>query len=375
MRTGCNCKSGHCRNSVINLHALPKKTPPCCLQVVRDAVASVEQDGIVFLDEIDKIVVNQDTRYGGRALPALLCLRICNPTLTPDQLVLVPANTTRHLYVFLDLLSRARALPSCAFLTLCACAYLDAHSHITLMPALALVSFLLAFCHCSARSPHLASSRSGADASSEGVQRDLLPIIEGSVVSTKYGNVNTDHILFICSGAFHSCKPSDMLAELQGRLPIRVELKGLTCALLLEGCCVLVRPGVARMCFSHQGNRCTQAHNQMHSCPALRNSLCLLSALLPLPSLSLSLRLRPSLPLSLSLMHACTNHHAFAHASTHLHLRACLPAAPSWVMPAHASPITFPQLKVRCLGHSQGPTAAIPLMPTCATELQTSTAS
>ncbi len=50
----------------------------------------------------------------------------------------------------------------------------------------------------------------------------------GSVVSTKYGNVNTDYILFICSGAFHSCKPSDMLAELQGRLPIRVELKGLT---------------------------------------------------------------------------------------------------------------------------------------------------
>ncbi|KAL3691654.1 hypothetical protein R1sor_005305 [Riccia sorocarpa] len=71
-------------------------------------------------------------------------------------------------------------------------------------------------------------SRHGADASSEGVQRDLLPIIEGSVVSTKFGNVNTDHILFICSGAFHSCKPSDMLAELQGRLPIRVELKALT---------------------------------------------------------------------------------------------------------------------------------------------------
>jgi ATP-dependent HslUV protease ATP-binding subunit HslU len=56
----------------------------------------------------------------------------------------------------------------------------------------------------------------------------LLPIIEGSVVSTKHGNVNTDHILFIASGAFHSAKPSDMLAELQGRLPIRVELKGLT---------------------------------------------------------------------------------------------------------------------------------------------------
>ncbi len=59
----------------------------------------------------------------------------------------------------------------------------------------------------------------GADASSEGVQRDLLPIIEGSVVSTKYGNVNTDHILFICSGAFHACKPSDMLAELQVSTP------------------------------------------------------------------------------------------------------------------------------------------------------------
>lgn len=70
--------------------------------------------------------------------------------------------------------------------------------------------------------------RYGADASSEGVQRDLLPIIEGSVVSTKHGNINTDHILFICSGAFHSAKPSDMLAELQGRLPVRVELKGLT---------------------------------------------------------------------------------------------------------------------------------------------------
>ena len=70
--------------------------------------------------------------------------------------------------------------------------------------------------------------RYGADASSEGVQRDLLPIIEGSVVSTKHGNVKTDYILFICSGAFHTAKPSDMLAELQGRLPVRVELKGLT---------------------------------------------------------------------------------------------------------------------------------------------------
>mmetsp|Transcript_8720 Transcript_8720/g.13893 ORF Transcript_8720/g.13893 Transcript_8720/m.13893 type:complete len:494 (+) Transcript_8720:2-1483(+) len=68
----------------------------------------------------------------------------------------------------------------------------------------------------------------GADASAEGVQRDLLPLIEGSSVSTKYGNVKTDHILFVCSGAFHACKPSDLLAELQGRLPIRVELKALS---------------------------------------------------------------------------------------------------------------------------------------------------
>jgi ATP-dependent HslUV protease ATP-binding subunit HslU len=69
---------------------------------------------------------------------------------------------------------------------------------------------------------------SSADASSEGVQRDLLPLIEGCTVNTKHGNVVTDHILFIASGAFHTCKPSDLLAELQGRLPIRVELKGLT---------------------------------------------------------------------------------------------------------------------------------------------------
>lgn len=67
----------------------------------------------------------------------------------------------------------------------------------------------------------------GADASAEGVQKDLLPLIEGSTISTKHGNVNTDHILFVASGAFHQCKPSDLLPELQGRLPIRVELKGL----------------------------------------------------------------------------------------------------------------------------------------------------
>jgi ATP-dependent HslUV protease ATP-binding subunit HslU len=70
--------------------------------------------------------------------------------------------------------------------------------------------------------------RSGADVSREGVQRDLLPLIEGTTVSTKYGPVKTDHVLFIASGAFHVAKPSDLLPELQGRLPIRVELKALT---------------------------------------------------------------------------------------------------------------------------------------------------
>lgn len=67
----------------------------------------------------------------------------------------------------------------------------------------------------------------GGDVSREGVQRDLLPLIEGTTVATKYGPVNTDHILFIASGAFHVSKPSDLLPELQGRLPIRVELRGL----------------------------------------------------------------------------------------------------------------------------------------------------
>jgi ATP-dependent HslUV protease ATP-binding subunit HslU len=68
----------------------------------------------------------------------------------------------------------------------------------------------------------------GADVSREGVQRDLLPLIEGTTVATKHGSVKTDHILFIASGAFHMAKPSDLLPELQGRLPIRVELKALT---------------------------------------------------------------------------------------------------------------------------------------------------
>ena len=72
------------------------------------------------------------------------------------------------------------------------------------------------------------SDRAGADVSREGVQRDLLPLIEGTTVTTRHGSVKTDHILFIASGAFHISKPSDLLPELQGRLPIRVELKALT---------------------------------------------------------------------------------------------------------------------------------------------------
>jgi len=72
------------------------------------------------------------------------------------------------------------------------------------------------------------SDRTGGDVSREGVQRDLLPLIEGTTVSTRYGPVKSDHVLFIASGAFHVAKPSDLLPELQGRLPIRVELKALT---------------------------------------------------------------------------------------------------------------------------------------------------
>jgi len=72
------------------------------------------------------------------------------------------------------------------------------------------------------------SEMRGGDVSREGVQRDLLPLIEGTTVSTKHGPVKTDHILFIASGAFHIAKPSDLLPELQGRLPIRVELRALT---------------------------------------------------------------------------------------------------------------------------------------------------
>jgi len=68
----------------------------------------------------------------------------------------------------------------------------------------------------------------GGEVSREGVQRDLLPLVEGSTVSTKYGTIKTDHILFIASGAFHVAKPSDLIPELQGRFPIRVELSALS---------------------------------------------------------------------------------------------------------------------------------------------------
>ena len=72
------------------------------------------------------------------------------------------------------------------------------------------------------------SEMQGADVSRQGVQRDLLPLVEGTTVNTKYGMVKTDHILFIASGAFHLAKPSDLIPELQGRFPIRVELDSLS---------------------------------------------------------------------------------------------------------------------------------------------------
>jgi ATP-dependent HslUV protease ATP-binding subunit HslU len=94
-------------------------------------------------------------------------------------------------------------------------------------------------------------NRGGADVSREGVQRDLLPLIEGTTVSTKYGPVKTDHILFIASGAFHVSKPSDLLPELQGRLPIRVELAPLTVEdfrrILTETEASLIKQSVALM--------------------------------------------------------------------------------------------------------------------------------
>jgi len=96
-----------------------------------------------------------------------------------------------------------------------------------------------------------AAGRASADVSREGVQRDLLPLIEGTTVATKYGPVKTDHVLFIASGAFHLAKPSDLLPELQGRLPIRVELKPLTredfCRILTEPQASLIKQVIALM--------------------------------------------------------------------------------------------------------------------------------
>ncbi len=95
------------------------------------------------------------------------------------------------------------------------------------------------------------SARGGADVSREGVQRDLLPLIEGTTVATKHGPVKTDHVLFIASGAFHVAKPSDLLPELQGRLPIRVELTALTRddfrRILLEPEANLIKQSIALM--------------------------------------------------------------------------------------------------------------------------------
>jgi ATP-dependent HslUV protease ATP-binding subunit HslU len=95
------------------------------------------------------------------------------------------------------------------------------------------------------------SDRAGGDVSREGVQRDLLPLIEGTTVSTKYGTVRTDHVLFIASGAFHVAKPSDLLPELQGRLPTRVELRSLTrddfVRILLETEASLIKQYIALM--------------------------------------------------------------------------------------------------------------------------------
>jgi ATP-dependent HslUV protease ATP-binding subunit HslU len=95
----------------------------------------------------------------------------------------------------------------------------------------------------------------GADVSRQGVQRDLLPLVEGTTVSTKYGMIKTDHILFIASGAFHLSKPSDLIPELQGRFPIRVELDSLSvadfeCILTQTDACLT---GSIRRCWKPRG--------------------------------------------------------------------------------------------------------------------------
>ena len=106
---------------------------------------------------------------------------------------------------------------------------------------------------------------SGAGVSREGVQRDLLPLVEGTTVATKYGPVKTDHILFIASGAFHVAKPSDLLPELQGRLPIRVELRALEKddfrRILTETEASLIKQYIALM---ETGGRDARLHRRRH---------------------------------------------------------------------------------------------------------------
>ena len=112
------------------------------------------------------------------------------------------------------------------------------------------------------------SERIGADVSREGVQRDLLPLIEGTTVGTKYGPVKTDHVLFIASGAFHTAKPSDLLPELQGRLPIRVELRALTRddfrRILTEPKACLIRQYIALMKTEGRGPRVHAGRHRRH---------------------------------------------------------------------------------------------------------------
>ena len=112
------------------------------------------------------------------------------------------------------------------------------------------------------------SERIGADVSREGVQRDLLPLIEGTTVGTKYGPVKTDHVLFIASGAFHIAKPSDLLPELQGRLPIRVELRALTRddfrRILTEPKACLIRQYIALMKTEGRGPRVHAGRHRRH---------------------------------------------------------------------------------------------------------------
>ena len=167
--------------------------------VAREAVASAEADGIVFIDEIDKIVVNHETRYGGSggADASSEGVQVRGGEREKrggerEERARVRGRKERE--------KRRRRRK---------CFWRSEREPL----------------NCRETNSPLTQKKTQTKTL---FQRDLLPIIEGSVVATKHGNVNTDHMLFICSGAFSACKPSDMLAELQGRLPIRVELKALT---------------------------------------------------------------------------------------------------------------------------------------------------